>query len=292
VDKTRDVAWSKIPVLKKWLPHYDYVMWVDMDAFFMRYDIAIESMIRDESKDVILTKDWHGVNFGVFIFKNAPSTMELMELMWGSPRHWWEPWQEQSALMKLLDRRYVGKARADELDRHVLFVAQRDMNSYPQHFAYGNMQALYLDGDFIAHFPNCKAFPMCRGMMDRFFTAACMFNGVPVNMEKHPGAVRPSVDPAKNADWAPQDGNAKAAAAGSATTMPPGAPPTPAPDDDLEPAPTPAPAPKKKKKKKTAAPTTQAPAEDEEEDDAPTTPAPRAKKKPKKPVVDFDAAEG
>jgi hypothetical protein len=238
VDKSRDVAWSKIPIFKKWLPHYDYLLWVDMDAFFMRHDIPIEGLIRDE-KEVIIAKDWHGVNFGVFLFKNAQFSFDLMELMWNAPRHWWEPWQEQSALMKLLDKRYVGRARAEEQEKHFAFIPQRDMNSYPQHFAYGNADALYHDGDYIAHFPNCKAFPMCKAMMERFYTASCRFNGIEPNPNADvPSFLRPAMDPAKNAVWAANNNNA----GGNDNA-----------EEDTD-APPPTHAPKKKAKKKASTP--------------------------------------
>jgi len=178
VDMSRDVAWSKVPIFKKWLPKYQWIMWMDMDAFFMRMDIDVRKFIDGSDKDVIISKDWHGINMGVFFIRNSKYTFALLDEMWKAPRRWWIPWEEQSALMKITDPKY-SFARAREHLKHFEFVAQREINSYPGQFAYGNRKSLYRVGDFIAHFPNCKAFLSCKRTIQRYYEEAVRRNNMP-----------------------------------------------------------------------------------------------------------------
>uniref|UniRef100_A0A7S1KZ03 Nucleotide-diphospho-sugar transferase domain-containing protein n=1 Tax=Neobodo designis TaxID=312471 RepID=A0A7S1KZ03_NEODS len=178
VDRSRDVAWSKIPIFRKWLPHYDYIMWMDMDAFFMRYEIPLESIVtRDDTKDIVIAKDFHGINFGVFLIRNSPWAFHLLDRMWNSPRQWWKPWEEQSALMALTNPR-KNPSHAEKLLQHIRFPRQREINAYGAEFAYGNLQALYRAGDRIVHFPNCKAIRTCRNTIESFYKQMLADNGI------------------------------------------------------------------------------------------------------------------
>jgi hypothetical protein len=176
IDQTRDVAWSKIPIFKKWLPKYQWLMWVDMDAFFMRFDLPIADLI-DNDHDLIIAKDWHGINFGVFLIRNSPWAYQLLDKMWNSPQSWWRPWEEQSALMALTNPKR-NPVEAEGLLEHIRFPRQRDINAYGAEFAYGNLQALYRTGDRIVHFPNCKGIRTCRGTIEQFYKSMLADNGV------------------------------------------------------------------------------------------------------------------
>ena len=177
VDKSRDVAWSKIPAFKKWLPKYQWLMWVDMDAFFMNFKVAAHNLLSDDY-DLIIAKDWNGINMGVYFMKNSPFSYELMNSMWNAPKTWWYPWEEQSSLMHLMDATKNGN-RAKDILEHINFPAQRDMNSYGAEMAYGNQQALYREGDYIAHFPNCKGFHTCRATIEQHYERMLTINNLP-----------------------------------------------------------------------------------------------------------------
>ena len=45
VDARRAPAWSKIRVLRKWLPLYDWVMWTDQDTMFTNWSFKIEDLV-------------------------------------------------------------------------------------------------------------------------------------------------------------------------------------------------------------------------------------------------------
>eukprot|EP00760_Papus_ankaliazontas_P028503 PhM_4_TR3748/c1_g1_i2/m.55911 len=177
VERSRDVCWSKIPMLQRWLPHYDWVMWIDGDAFFSNFDITLESIVSrfgefahsDRSdvplKDFIVAKDFNGINLGVFFIRNSEYSFSLLETMWTTPRSKWHPWQEQSALMALLNDADTTRVHTP----HFSFPAQRAFNSYPGEFAYGNKLSQWQKGDFIAHFPNCGNIASCQKTISRMY---------------------------------------------------------------------------------------------------------------------------
>jgi hypothetical protein len=171
VDQTRDTAWSKLPVFRKWLPKYQWVMWMDMDAFFTRFDLPLHDVFARSTADVIIAKDWNGINMGIMFLRNAPFTFSLIDRMWNAPKLWWVPWEEQSALMALM-KPSMNREDADAVVAHMEFPAQRAINAYGAEFAYGNRAAMYRPGDRIVHFPNCKAFASCRGTITRMYADA------------------------------------------------------------------------------------------------------------------------
>ena len=177
VNPTRDVVWSKIPVLQKWLPHYDWVMWMDMDALFMKFETRLEDIVASSTKHIIITKDWHGINMGVFFLKNSEVVKSLLDDIWKTPQTFWYPHLEQSALSYLVDYQRQ-KKKARERLKHFHFPPQRLFNSYPQQFAYGNRDSQYESGDFIAHFANCHAFPNCRDTFVQFASFSDRSNGL------------------------------------------------------------------------------------------------------------------
>eukprot|EP00759_Apiculatamorpha_spiralis_P032495 PhF_6_TR3387/c0_g1_i1/m.4845 len=165
VDTTRDVCWSKIPMLKEWLPHYDWIMWMDGDAFFMNHRIKIDSIL-DDAYDFIVAKDWNDINLGMFFIRNSKYSFELLDEMWNVPKQYWNPFQEQGALHYLTDPRKCPKGEYHL--QHFRFPPQRMFNSYPEHFAYGNKESLFQPGDWIAHFPNCKGRENCKETMTAY----------------------------------------------------------------------------------------------------------------------------
>ena len=173
VNRTRDVAWSKIPAFRKWLPKYQWIMWVDMDALFMEYHIDLTRFI-DDKYDVVIGKDWNGINMGVYFMKNTPYNFQLMEEMWDAPRTFWHPWEEQSTLMAIWNPAQNPYARQHALRVHV--VDQHAFNSYPTTFVWGHYEAAYRNGDFLVHFPNCKGVINCKGIVTELYVTVCRRN--------------------------------------------------------------------------------------------------------------------
>ena len=90
--KNRHPAWCKIHYLLEMLKlEYDYIFWIDADAFFCNFDMKIEEWIKP-NKNLILARDaganfsqWnkykHLINSGVMIFKNTEWSKTILEFI-------------------------------------------------------------------------------------------------------------------------------------------------------------------------------------------------------------------
>lgn len=88
----RHPAWCKIHYLLEMLKlEYDYIFWIDADAFFCNFDMKIEDWI-EPNKNLILCRDaganfsqWnkykHLINSGVMIFKNTEWSKTILEFI-------------------------------------------------------------------------------------------------------------------------------------------------------------------------------------------------------------------
>eukprot|EP00760_Papus_ankaliazontas_P038900 PhM_4_TR9401/c0_g1_i1/m.70300 len=187
VDTSRHVCWSKIPMLERWLPYYDWIMWMDGDAFFTDFSIRLESFLPTATSasassssssssnpaphqtDLVVGKDWNGINLGVFFIRNSEYSYRLLSEMWAMPRDHWHPWEEQSALMFMTSVEKNPRDARRHLE-HISIRPQKQFNAYPEEFTYGNgPAATWTHGDFIVHFPSCKNIPSCRSVIQSFY---------------------------------------------------------------------------------------------------------------------------
>jgi hypothetical protein len=80
--KNRHSAWERLPLLIKNLPMYDYLMWIDADAFFYKDAGNIVNII-EKNKDVnfIFSNDIGNtnINTGFFIVKNTEYSIEFLK---------------------------------------------------------------------------------------------------------------------------------------------------------------------------------------------------------------------
>ena len=104
-------TWIKIDILKKYLPLYDYVVWVDSDAVFVNQDISIENLIGD-GIDLVIPKleldrvsgnMWTHTTTGFMIWKNSDWSNNVLNLLWDEPKQFrFEFFHEQSRLDEIL----------------------------------------------------------------------------------------------------------------------------------------------------------------------------------------------
>ena len=83
------VYWKKIQIVKDLLNDYDYVLWMDTDAFVIRQNIPLEYIISlTPSKSIFIGKDHSGsrisqitgnTNAGAFMIKNNPIGHKFLE---------------------------------------------------------------------------------------------------------------------------------------------------------------------------------------------------------------------
>ena len=104
-------TWIKIDVIKKFLPLYDYVVWIDADAVFVNQDVKIEDFINN-NVDLIIPKlevdrvsgnMWTHTTTGFMIWKNSDWSNNVLNILWNEPKQFrFEFFHEQSRLDEIL----------------------------------------------------------------------------------------------------------------------------------------------------------------------------------------------
>lgn len=142
LDQEKSAVWNKIPIIQKHLADNDWVFWTDADALIMNDKIKIESLI-DDAYDIIVPKDFHGINLGNFLVKNSVWSHNFLKLWYqnyGKAR-----WYEQGIFIKLYKNDPGIRA-------HVKVVPNRVMNAYLEIPKDRDLSGLYKKGDFLIHF--------------------------------------------------------------------------------------------------------------------------------------------
>jgi hypothetical protein len=80
-DPTRPAAWSKILEMRKHLPRYDWVLFIDVDTLIMNPTVRLEE-IADNTVDQVIGADHNGVNSGVWLVRNAPWSFFFLDELW------------------------------------------------------------------------------------------------------------------------------------------------------------------------------------------------------------------
>lgn len=92
-------VWSKATMVKRHLPHVDYLMFIDSDAYFYNPDYTINAFIQTHftgdtcivfGEDCKNKNDCYvngGLNTGVMFFKNAPQTFALLDAWIDAPNN-------------------------------------------------------------------------------------------------------------------------------------------------------------------------------------------------------------
>ena len=92
VDKSRPASWSKLLAMRKYLPNYDFVLYIDIDTIIMNPDRRLEDIV-DFNYDQMLAADKNGLNCGVWMLRNTPWTLWFIDEMWAqdqlvAPKTW------------------------------------------------------------------------------------------------------------------------------------------------------------------------------------------------------------
>lgn len=125
--RERHPSWSKIPFLLDLLNRYDEVFWTDADSLFMELVDLPFGLAPDA--DLILSKDFNGMNFGHFVIRNTQASRHLMETAWGKTDRLNHPNWEQQAVIDLLQEGFPVVIK---------WVEQSTMNAYPGSYKNGN----------------------------------------------------------------------------------------------------------------------------------------------------------
>lgn len=188
----RPSAWSKLRAMKHYLPHYDYLMYVDMDTVIMDLEVKLESFIAAAGPcaDIIMSEDWSGPNSGIWITKNSKWSQWFLEHAWevgkpllakkskiGGTAH---PFQYEQRVFHYLLESKVWKDRKlprypggrgitpvatshnaiSQMRSHISMLPQCAFNSYCLHpldtRELPSDRSRYVEGDFMIHFAGKK----------------------------------------------------------------------------------------------------------------------------------------
>ena len=119
--KDRKSYWEKVPFVYSVMDSYDYVIWIDADAFFYKDSVNILDLIQEISKDkdFIFSMDYnpqniYDINTGVFIVKCTPYAKVIMNewannqmLVDTSP---YPDWPEQGVIRGMVMRNFMDLA--------------------------------------------------------------------------------------------------------------------------------------------------------------------------------------
>jgi len=116
----RHPAWERLPLILKYLSEYEYLIWIDADAFFYSDSENVLDII-EKNKDTsfIFSKDFEiaidrleeNINTGIFIIKNTPYSHSFIQawaydeelFMKNLYPHWWD----QGVLVDLYDKNFM-----------------------------------------------------------------------------------------------------------------------------------------------------------------------------------------
>ena len=144
LDSSRPAAWSKLLLVRKYLPYFDWVMWMDCDSFFQNQTMRLdgggphegqdENPLLDDRYDVVISADGVMVNTGVFFVRRSAWSFDFLGRVYGTKESPFinHPWWEQAAMHFALRHNRTAAASAV---RHVKFVPQSEINSYPEGIA-------------------------------------------------------------------------------------------------------------------------------------------------------------
>ena len=106
----RHIVWEKLTLILKHIEQYDYVIWIDSDAFFYIHLNIMDLIKQYTGKNFIFSKDidWSHhdgnlINAGVFIVKNTKQSIEFLN-KWAYDEDLFKNhqipdyWREQSVL--------------------------------------------------------------------------------------------------------------------------------------------------------------------------------------------------
>ena len=92
---------QKLAAVRRGLPLYDWVFWIDDDAFFTNLGVDIRSFADDDADLVLCASPvnpeggWTFVSFGQFLIRRTPAMLDLLETVAATDldavKSWWDP---------------------------------------------------------------------------------------------------------------------------------------------------------------------------------------------------------
>ena len=148
----RPYPWAKIKVIRKLLRTYEWVFWLDADAFIIDFDFNIKDYL-DENFDLIFASDENGINTGVGFYRSSNRMLQFLDEAWNCEYAINHIWWEQKAIRDLLEKPNVNvKAK---------IIPAEPINVRPEKAIKGRDKIIHLCGGSNLSF-KIKAAQRCR----------------------------------------------------------------------------------------------------------------------------------
>ena len=123
----RTPLWAKIPLVKRNLKNYDWVMWIDSDAMPINFNYRAVDFI-DENFSLIvgeeLLREGPTINTGIFFIKNTEKMHDLLDSIWEQKEYSHDCWAEQRSLIELLKK-------DESLNKFIKKIPMNPINVHP-----------------------------------------------------------------------------------------------------------------------------------------------------------------
>lgn len=140
----------KFIIIKELLQNYDYIFWIDADAFLVNHSKKIQDFIpKNDSTVFIVSKDSYYLNTGVFIIKNDIKSFQILDQIINVGPQLNHPFPDAYVLVKIFEQ-------YPDLVHYI--TPQRLFNSYKYELVADrcppNPDGEYTEGEsFVLHFP-------------------------------------------------------------------------------------------------------------------------------------------
>ena len=144
----KPIPWSKLLLMLKYLPKYDYIVWIDSDILIMNSNITLESLIQKYPKhDIICGNDNKMMNTGFLFVKNTKFSKNFLKDVYFNeydptedPNNRYQNW-EQGSFINLYDKNHL------KCKQKIFVTEPTEMNSYWYN---------YYTGHFVLHFAGVR----------------------------------------------------------------------------------------------------------------------------------------
>lgn len=149
-DRSRPIAWSKVPFLLHWLnklPEGELVWLSDADVYITNMEKRVEEQmvpLLPAEKDLLMSHDACGhINSGNILMRNTAWTRDYWKRVFEQEDCIYHIWWENAAMIKLMEANESDRAKIEVSPKHKMFNAY--LMGLPD-------QPLWEPGDFLVHF--------------------------------------------------------------------------------------------------------------------------------------------
>lgn len=149
-DRSRPIAWSKVPFLLHWLnklPEGELVWLSDADVYITNMEKRVEEQmvpLLPPEKDLLMSFDACAhINSGNILMRNTAWTRDYWKRVFEQEDCIYHIWWENAAMIKLMEMNESDRAKIEVSPKHKMFNAY--LMGFPD-------QPLWEPGDFLVHF--------------------------------------------------------------------------------------------------------------------------------------------